>query len=90
MENKTNTKTTDKVKNFFNSDTFWNIVGIFDAGVLLVGAGALCYKIGNNKGIRAGRNDILTEILNASRDEGLAMTESKLGTYIFTAKKYNG
>lgn len=83
MERKMKTKATDKIKTFFknNSDVIIGVCVSLTVGV------SFGYEIGRNRGIRTGRNNILTEIVEISCKEGLVMTNPEMGSYIFTAKK---
>ena len=84
-ERRNKTKTTDKIKKFVKNNT-----GVIVASSVSMAVGCLFgYKIGHDKGVRAGKNDILDEIVSISCKDGLTMTNPKLGRYIFTAKKLN-
>lgn len=83
MKRKMKTKVTDKIKTFFKNNS-GVIIGV---GVSLTVGVLSGYEIGRNRGVRTGRNNILTEIVDISCKEGLVMTNPEMGRYIFTAKK---
>ena len=85
METKTETKTRNSFKKFICD----NINTIVVSSLTLAGGCAFGYAFGHTKGIRLGQGEILTKIVSKSCEDGLIMNNSKLGSYIFTAKKLN-
>lgn len=83
MENKNETTKRDRIKKFLES----NADVIIGSGVSLVIGGLLSYKFAYSKGIDAGRDKILNEIVNISCSNGLVMVNPDLGSYVFTATK---
>ena len=83
------TKTETKTRNSFKKFICDNINTIVVSSLTLAGGCAVGYAFGHTKGIRLGQGEILTKIVSKSCEDGLIMNNSKLGSYIFTAKKLN-
>ena len=85
METKTETKT----RNSFARFVCDCVSPVVVSSLTLAGGCAVGYAFGHMKGIRLGQGEILTKIVSKSCEDGLIMNNSKLGSYIFTAKKLN-
>lgn len=78
-----------KTRNSFKKFICNNFDTIIVSSLALAGGCAFGYAFGHTKGIRRGQGEILNKIVFTSCEDGLIMNNSKLGRYIFTAKKLN-